>query len=142
MLTVVDQFSRQTPFEPRFFPGRDVVAALTKPSYGQAHRYRSRWITVRKVHVQSVRSGPISAACSTSSIRETYGERHIESFNVDCEMSVERHAVHVDRGRVRQDRSSADGLQCARPHSSLGNLTPIEFASKRQYNGPCVQRIF
>jgi putative transposase len=43
VLTVVDQFSRQTPLlEPRFsFSGHDVVAALDQAIARDAHRYRS-----------------------------------------------------------------------------------------------------
>jgi len=63
VLTVVDQFSRQTPLlEPRFsFSGRDVVAALIEPLNEQASRCRLRWITAQSSPQRRSRSGPISA---------------------------------------------------------------------------------
>lgn len=66
VLTVVDQFSRQTPLlEPRFsFGGRDVIAALDRaiaPLSEPVHRSPSPWITVPSSLPRRLRNGRTAA---------------------------------------------------------------------------------
>jgi hypothetical protein len=54
-------------------------------------------------------------------------------LNVTQFLSIEDACAKIEAWRI--------DYNAHRPHSSLGNLTPIEFARKRQDNGPQKQRI-
>ena len=137
MLTVVDQFSRQCPLiEPRFsFGGQDVAAApdravaqcATPASITVDHgtEFTSRsledWACRRGVKLDFIRPG------------KPMGNGHVESFNGrlrdECLNVTQFVSLDDAIGKIESWRVDYNGT---RPHSSLGNLTPGEFARRRQ----------
>jgi putative transposase len=139
MLTVIDQFSRQSPLiEPRSgFGGRDVVAALdriieqtgTPISITVDHgtEFTSKaledWAYHRGVKLDFTHPGKPTE------------NGHIESFNGrlrdECLNVNQFTSLDDARGQIEHWRID---YNAHRPHSSLGNLTPREFAMRRQGN--------
>jgi putative transposase len=137
VLTVVDQFSRQAPLlEARFgFSGRDVVAALDRAiassgtpvsiTVDHGTEFISRaledWAYLRGVKLDFVRPGKPAE------------NGHIESFNgrLRDECLNVTQFVSPDDAREKLEAWRLD-YNGHRPHSSLGHLTPIEFARQRQ----------
>jgi putative transposase len=137
VLTVVDQWSRQTPtLEARFsFSGKDVVAALerVRESAGlpdsitvdHGTEFMSRaveaWAFYRGVKLDFTRPG------------KPTDNSHIESFNGrlrdECLNVHQFLSLHHANQQLEAWRTDYNGK---RPHSSLGNLTPSEFAQKGQ----------
>ena len=119
VLTVVDQWSRQSPIleAASSMSGRDVGETLDRVLYGGATprsitvdhgtEFMSRaledWAFARGVQLDFIRPGkPVENA-------------FIEAFNgrLRDECLNERGPIHIDRGRASQDRSLARRLQCA-----------------------------
>ena len=141
MLTVVDQWSRQSPTLERDFllTGRKVVAALdqvgTEAGYlasitvDHGTEFMSKaveaWAFYRGVQLDFTRSGKPTS------------NSHIESFN--RRLSDERLNGHqflsIDHAK---QLIKAWRIDCNhhRPHSSLGHLTPNEFAIHGQVHEP------
>ena len=134
MLTVIDQFSRQSPLiEPRSgFGGRDVVAALdriightgTPLSITVDHgtEFTSKaledWAYQRGVKLDFTHPGkPTDNESFNGRLRD-------ECLNVNQFMSLDHAREQIERWRV--------DYNAHRPHSSLGNLTPSEYATSRQ----------
>jgi putative transposase len=137
VLTVVDQWSRQSPIlEPALgIGGRDVAAALDRAiGAGPAPRsitvdhgteFMSRaledWAYQRGIALDFIRPGkPVENA-------------HIESFNGrlrdEC-LNVQQFFSLVDaKEKIEAWRIDYNHQ---RPHGSLGHLTPMEFATQRQ----------
>ena len=137
VLTVVDQFSRESPLlEPAFsISGRDVAQALDRHvalhgaplsiTVDHGTEFMSKaleeWAYQRGVKLDFIHPGKPTE------------NRHIESFNgrlrdeclnVTQFMSIEDACAKIEAWRI--------DYNAHRPHSSLGNLTPTEFARKRQ----------
>ena len=147
MLTVIDQFSRQSPLiEPRFsFGGQDVAAALDRAvahcgtpasitvDHGTEFTSRSLedWAYRRGVKLDFIRPGKPTE------------NGHIESFNGrlrdECLNVTQFVSLDDAVGKVESWRIDYNGT---RPHSSLGNLTPSEFARKRQEHRASEAAIF
>jgi putative transposase len=137
VLTLVDQFSRQTPLlEPRFsFCGRDVVAALDRAieragtpisiTVDHGTEFTSKaleeWAYRRGVKLDFIHPGKPTE------------NGHIESFNgrLRDECLNVMQFVSIDGAREKIESWRIDYNGC-RPHSSLGHLTPSEYAQKRQ----------
>ena len=137
VLTIVDQFSRQTPlFEPRFsFGGRDVFLALdraierTGTPLSITIDYRTEftlkvleeWAYRRGVKLDFIHPGkPIE----NSHIESFNGRLRDDCLNVMQFESIEDAIEKIEAWRIDyNDR---------RPHSSLGHLIPNEYAQKRQ----------
>jgi putative transposase len=137
VLTVVDQWSRQSPIlEPALgIGGRDVAAVLDRAiGAGPAPRsitvdhgteFMSRaledWAYQRGIALDFIRPGkPVENA-------------HIESFNGrlrdEC-LNVQQFFSLVDaKEKIEAWRIDYNHQ---RPHGSLGHLTPMEFATQRQ----------
>ena len=137
VLTLVDQFSRQTPLlEPGFsFCGRDVVAALDRAiertgtpvsiTVDHGTEFTSKaleeWAYRRGVKLDFIHPGKPTE------------NGHIESFNGrlrdECLNVMQFLSLEDARAKIEAWRIDYNGH---RPHSSLGHLTPIEYARKRQ----------
>jgi putative transposase len=141
MLTVVDQFSRVSPLiEPRFgFGGRDVVAALDRViehtgvplsiTVDHGTEFTSKaleeWAHRRCVKLDFTHPGKPT---ENGHIESFNGRLRDECLNVHQFVSFEDAREQIERWRV--------DYNAHRPHSSLGNLTPSEFASRSQSNRP------
>jgi putative transposase len=137
VLTVVDQFSRQTPLlEPRFsFYGRDVVAALdraieragTPVSITVDHgteftsKVLEEWAYQRGVKLDFIHPGKPT---ENGHIESFNGRLRDECLNVTQFLSIEDAQAKIEAWRIDYNGH--------RPHSSLGHLTPNEFVRKRQ----------
>lgn len=137
MLTVIDQFSRQSPLvEPRFgFRGRDVVAALdriiartgTPLSITVDHgtEFTSKaledWAYQRGIKLDFTHPGKPTENGHIESIN---GRLRDECLNVTQFVSLDDARYQIEEWR--------NDYNATRPHSSLGNLTPNEFATKCQ----------
>ena len=137
MLTVVDQFSRQSPLiEPRSgFGGRDVAAALDRTvertgvpvsiTVDHGTEFTSKvleeWAYQRGVKLDFTHPG------------KPTDNGHIESFK--CRLRDEclnvSQFTSLEDARAQIERWRRD-YNAHRPHSSLGNLTPSEYAKLRQ----------
>ena len=137
VLTIVDQFSRQTPLlEPRFsFGGRDVVAALDRAiertgtpvsiTIDHGTEFTSKvleeWAYRRGVKLDFIHPGKPT---ENGHIESFNGRLRDECLNVMQFESIEDAIEKIEAWRIDyNDR---------RPHSSLGHLTPNEYAQKRQ----------
>jgi putative transposase len=134
---VVDQFSRQTPLlEPRFsFSGRDVVAALDQAiaragtpisiTVDHGTEFTSKaleeWAYQRGVKLDFIHPGKPT---ENSYIELFNGRLRDECLNVTQFTSLEDACHQIETWRI--------DYNAHRPHSSLGDLTPIEFARNRQ----------
>ena len=139
MLTVIDQFSRQSALiEPGFaFGGRDVVAALdrvitftgTPVSITVDHgteftsKALEEWAYQRGVKLDFTHPGKPT---ENGHIESFYGRLRDECLNVNQFVSLDDAREQIERWRV--------DYNALRPHSSLGNLTPSEFATRSQDN--------
>jgi putative transposase len=137
MLTVIDQFSRQSPLiESRFaFRGSDVVAALdrivehtgTPLSITVDHgteftsKCLEEWAYRRGVKLDFTHPGKPT---DNGHIESFNGRLRDECLNVNQFISLDDAREQIERWRV--------DYNVHRPHSSLGNLTPGEFAKLRQ----------
>jgi putative transposase len=137
ILTVVDQFSRQSPaLEPRFsFSGRDVVTVLdriiehtgTPVSITVDHgteftsKALEEWAYLRGVKLDFTHPGKPT---ENGHIESFNGRLRDECLNVNQFMSLDDARRQIEHWRVDYNGH--------RPHSSLGNLTPSEFALRRQ----------
>jgi putative transposase len=137
ILTVIDQFSRQSPLiEPRSgFGGRDVVAALdriigqtgTPLSITVDHgtEFTSKaledWAYQRGVKLDFTHPGKPT---DNGHIESFNGRLRDECLNVNQFTSVDDACEQIERWRL--------DYNAYRPHSSLGNLTPSEYATLRQ----------
>jgi putative transposase len=137
MLTVVDQFSRQSPLiEPRFgFSGRDVVAALDRiidctgtplsitVDHGTEFTSKAleEWAYQRGVKLDFTHPGKPT---ENGHIESFNGRLRDECLNVNQFVSLEDARRQIEHWRI--------DYNAHRPHSSLGNLTPSEFAMRSQ----------
>ena len=137
MLTVIDQFSRQSPLvEPRFgFGGRDVVAALDQVisrteiplsiTVDRGTEFTSKaleeWDYQRGVKLDFTHPGKPT---ENGLIESFNGRLRDECLNVTQFISLDDARYQIERWRIDYNES--------RPHSSLGNLTPSEFATRCQ----------
>ena len=138
VLTVVDQYSRQSPvLEPAFaHSGRSVAAALervvamlgTPVSITVDHgtefmsKALEEWAWRRGVKLDFIRPGKPTE------------NGHIESFNgrLRDECLNVNQFVSIDDARAKIE-AWRDDYNHLRPHSSLRNLTPHEFARQGQF---------
>ena len=139
MLTVIDQFSRLSPLiEPRFgFGGRDVVAALDRiiehtgaplsitVDHGTEFTSRAleEWAYQRGVKLDFTHPGKPT---ENGHIESFNGRLRDECLNVNQFISLEDAREQIEHWRI--------DYNAHRPHSSLGNLTPNEFAARCQAN--------
>jgi putative transposase len=139
ILTVVDQFSRLSPvIEPRHsFGGGDVAAVLDRAIGGSGvpesitvdhgTEFTSRaledWAYRRGVKLDFIRPGK---PAENGHIESFNGRLRDECLNVMQSLSIEDARAKIEAWRI--------DYNAHRPHSSLGNLTPSEFARKRQGN--------
>lgn len=137
ILTVVDQFSRQCPLlEPRMsFGGHDVVAALDRAiarsgtpvsiTVDHGTEFTSRtledWAYRRGVKLDFIRPGKPT---ENGHIESFNGRLRDECLNVTQFVSPSDTAEKLEAWRFDYNDT--------RPHSSIGNLTPNEFARTRQ----------
>jgi len=137
VLTVVDQFSRQTPLlEVRFgFSGHDVAAALdraiervgTPESITVDHgtEFTSKaledWAYRRGVKLEFIHPGKPT---ENGHIESFNGRLRDECLNVMQFVSIQDAGEKIEAWRI--------DYNAHRPHSSLGHLTPVEYARKRQ----------
>ena len=137
MLTLIDQFSRQSPLiEPRFgFSGRDVVEALDRIivrtgapasiTIDHGTEFTSKaleeWAYRRGVKLDFTHPGKPT---ENGHIESFNGRLRDECLNINQFMSLDDAREQIERWRV--------DYNAHRPHSSLGNLTPSEFARSRQ----------
>lgn len=137
MLTVIDQFSRQSPLiEAGFgFGGRDVVAALDRiightgaplsitVDHGTEFTSKAleEWAYERGVKLDFTHPGKPT---ENGHIESFNGRLRDECLNVSQFTSIEDARDQIERWRVDYNVS--------RPHSSLGHLTPREFAIRSQ----------
>lgn len=137
MLTVIDQFSRQSPLvESRFsFSGRDVVAALD-----QLIQHTGVPVSITVDHGTEFTSKALEEWAYRVGVKLDFTHPgkptengHIESFNgrlrdeclnVNQFMSLEDAQKQINAWREDYNHH--------RPHSSLGHLTPSEFAIRSQ----------
>lgn len=141
MLTVIDQFGRLSPLiEPPFgFGGRDVVAALDRiiahtgaPSsitvdHGTEFTSRAleEWAYQRGVKLDFTHPGKPT---ENGHIESFNGRLRDECLNVNQFLPLEDAQEQIEQWRIDYNGH--------RPHSSLGNLTPNEFAERCQANRP------
>ena len=139
MLTVIDQFSRQSPLiEPGFaFGGREVVAALDRiivhtgtplsitVDHGTEFTSKAleEWAYQRGVKLDFTHPGK---PMENGHIESFNGRLRDECLNVNQFMTLEDAREQIERWRI--------DYNAQRPHSSLGDLTPSEFATSRQGN--------
>ena len=139
VLTVIDQCSRQSPLiEPRSgFSGRDVVAALdrilartgTPVSITVDHgteftsKALEEWAYQRGVKLDFTHPGKPT---DNGHIEFFNGRLRDECLNVSQSTPLDDAREQIARWRV--------DYNAHRPHSSLGNLTPGEYATRRQSN--------
>lgn len=137
VLTVVDQFSRQTPLlEVRFgFSGHDVVAALdraiervgTPESITVDHgteftsKALEEWAYQRGVKLDFIHPGKPT---ENGHIESFNGRLRDECLNVMQFVSIQDAGDKIEAWRI--------DYNAHRPHSSLGHLTPVEYARNRQ----------
>lgn len=137
VLTVIDQFSRQTPLlEPRFsFGGRDVVAALDRAieqagtpisiTVDHGTEFTSKaleeWAYRRGVKLDFTHPGKPT---ENGHIESLNGRLRDECLNVQQFVSLDDAIEKIESWRIDYNGQ--------RPHSSLGYLTPSEYARKRQ----------
>jgi putative transposase len=137
VLTVVDQFTRQSPMiEPRFsFKGRDVAAALdrvTAPgraplsiTVDHGPEFISwaleDWAWRHHVKLDFTHPGKPT---DNAYIESFNGRLRDECLNVTQFLSLEDARAQIEAWRIDYNEH--------RPHSSLGNLTPSEFSHRRQ----------
>lgn len=140
-LTVVDQFSRQSPLlESRYrFGGQDVADALDRAiaragtpvsiTVDHGTEFTSRaledWAYRRGVKLDFIRPGKPT---ENGHIESFNGRLRDECLNVMQFESLEDAKAKIEAWRI--------DYNAHRPHSSLGNLTPREFAMKRQDRRP------
>jgi putative transposase len=140
-LTVVDQFSRQSPLlESRYrFGGQDVADALDRAiaragtpvsiTVDHGTEFTSRaledWAYRRGVKLDFIRPGKPT---ENGHIESFNGRLRDECLNVMQFESLEDAKAKIEAWRI--------DYNARRPHSSLGNLTPSEFAMKRQDQRP------
>jgi putative transposase len=137
VLTVIDQFSRQSPLlEPRCsFGGQDVAEALDRAieragtpisiTVDHGAEFTSKaleeWAYRRGVKLDFIHPGKPTE------------NGHIESFNGrlrdECLNVTQFTSLDDARRQIEAWRIDYNGH---RPHSSLGHLTPIEYARNRQ----------
>lgn len=136
-LTVVDQFSRQSPLlECRHaFSGQDVAEALDRAiaragtpvsiTVDHGTEFTSRaledWAYRRGVKLDFIRPGKPT---ENGHIESFNGRLRDECLNVMQFVSLEDAKDKIEAWRL--------DYNAHRPHSSLGNLTPNEFVRKRQ----------
>jgi putative transposase len=139
MLTVIDQFSRQSPLvESRYsFSGREVVAALDRliqqtgapvsitVDHGTEFTSKAleEWAYQRGVKLDFTHPGKPT---ENGHIESFNGRLRDECLNVTQFLSLEDAKQKIDAWREDYNHH--------RPHSSLGHLTPSEFASSSQQN--------
>lgn len=137
MLTLIDQFSRQSPLiESRFgFSGRDIADALDRLvehtaapasiTIDHGTEFTSKaleeWAYRRGVKLDFTHPGKPT---ENGHIESFNGRLRDECLNVNQFMSLDDAREQIERWRV--------DYNAHRPHSSLGNLTPSEFARSRQ----------
>jgi putative transposase len=137
VLTVVDQWSRQSPIrEARFsFTGKDVVAALERIretvglpdsiTVDHGTEFMSRaleaWAFYRGVRLEFTRPGKPT---DNAHIESFNGRVRDECLNVHQFVSLAHAQRDLDLWRVDYNTT--------RPHSSLGDLTPSEYVAVRQ----------
>ena len=137
MLTVVDQFSRQSPLiETRLaFRGHDVVDALDQVvertgaplsiTVDHGTEFTSKaleeWAYRRGVKLDFTHPGKPT---DNGHIESFNGRLRDECLNVNQFMSLDDARDQIERWRI--------DYNAHRPHCSLGNLTPSEFARSRQ----------
>jgi putative transposase len=136
VLTVLDQFSRQTPLlEARFgFSGHEVAAALdraieqvgTPASITVDHgtEFTSKaledWAYQRGVKLDFIHPGKPT---ENGHIESFNGRLRDECLNVMQFVSIQDAGEKIEAWRI--------DYNAHRPHSSLGHLTPVEYARKR-----------
>lgn len=139
ILPVVDQFSRLSPvIEPRHsFGGGDVAAVLDRAIAGSGvpvsitvdhgTEFTSRaledWAYRRGAKLDFIRPGK---PAENGHIESFNGRLRDECLNVMQFLSIDDARAKIEAWRI--------DYNAHRPHSSLGNLTPSEFARKRQGN--------
>lgn len=137
VLTVVDQWSRQSPLLECGFSltGRDVAAALDRAigagpapqsiTVDHGTEFMSRaledWAYHRGVQLDFTRPGKPT---DNSYIESFNGTLRDEGLNVQHFLSLADAQAKIERWRIDYNE--------ARPHGSLGHLTPSEYASQRQ----------
>jgi putative transposase len=139
VLTVVDQFSRESPLlEAAFsFSGHDVARVLdgliqtrgapASITVDHGTEFMSKaleeWAYRRGVKLDFIRPGkPVENAY----IESFNGRLRDECLNVNQFVSLDDARAKLEAWRIDYNHR--------RPHSSLGNLTPSEYASRRQDN--------
>ncbi len=137
VLTVVDQWSRQSPMlEPGLSLGGRDVAALLDRAIGSAPAPRSitvdhgteflsraleDWAYHRRIQLDFIRPGkPVENA----HIESFNGRLRDECLNVQQFFSLADAKAKIEAWRIDYNQR--------RPHGSLGHLTPMEFATQRQ----------
>jgi putative transposase len=133
VLTVLDQWSQQSRLleAASRMSGQTVGAALDQTVAGGV---TPQPITgPNSCHARS-RTGPSRVASSSSSfdLGNPWKRLHQVMQRAAPRRVFERAPIHVDRGCEGQDRSVASATIQRRPHSSLGHLTPNEYAHQRQ----------
>ena len=137
LLTVIDQFSRQSPvIEPRFsFGGREVAQTLDRviPETGTpvsitvdhgtefTSKALEEWAYQHGVQLDFTHPGNPT---ENGYIESFNGRLRDECLNVHQFMSLDDARDQIENWRIDYNGR--------RPHSSLGNLTPSEFATLRQ----------
>jgi putative transposase len=137
VLTVVDQWSRQSPLleAGTSFTGRDVVAALDRLLAGtgtprsitvdHGTEFMSKaleaWAFYRGVQLDFTRPGKPT---DNSHIESFNGRLQDECLNVQQFLSLADARAKLEAWRVDYNQQ--------RPHGSLGHLTPSEFVTQRQ----------
>jgi putative transposase len=140
VLTVVDQFSRQTPWLEAgyLFCGRDVLAALdraieragtpTSITVDHGTEFTSKaleeWAYRRGVKLDFIHPGKPT---ENGRIESFNGRLRDECLNVTQFMSIEDAGRQIEAWRIDYNGH--------RPHSSLGHLTPIEYPSGARGHG-------
>jgi putative transposase len=139
MLTVIDQFSRQSALvEPRFsFSGRDVVIALDQliqhtgtpasitVDHGTEFTSKALEEWAHRVGVKLDFTHP-GKPTENGHIESFNGRLRDECLNVSQFLSLEDAKSQIDAWREDYNHH--------RPHSSIGHLTPNEFAVRHQQN--------
>ena len=147
VLTIVDQFSRESLLlETAFsFSGRAVAAALDRHAatrgaplsitvdHGTEFMSKAleEWAHRRGVKLDFIRPGkPVENAF----IESFNGRLRDECLNVNQFVSLDDARTKIEAWRIDYNQH--------RPHSSLGNLTPSEYAKQRQDNWTSEVRSF